>query len=113
MSDKIAPVVRGGFVKGVSGNPSGVTKIARMTRVLAERSTPEALATLLAIMRSPKASLKLRKECAVELLDRGGVYVTKSPIKEEETEEEAQKVEWDDNVIDGLLGDGDEEPEKD
>lgn len=96
-----------GFQKGQSGNPSGKAREARITRAMAERASPEAFGTLMAIMRSKKASLKLRKECAVEILDRGGVQKLSPLTKVEGDEEDNITVEFDDALIDKLLGDDD------
>lgn len=101
-----------GFQKGQSGNPSGKAREARITRAMAERASPEAFGTLMAIMRSKKASLKLRKECAVEILDRGGVQKLSPFTKVEGDEEDNITVEFDDALIDKLLGD-DDPPEED
>jgi hypothetical protein len=101
-----------GFQKGQSGNPSGKAREARITRAMAERASPEAFGTLMAIMRSKKASLKLRKECAVEILDRGGVQKLSPLTKVEGDEEDNITVEFDDALIDKLLGD-DDPPEDD
>src|SRR5262245_26027894 len=59
------------FKKGQSGNPGGRPKVVAEIKDLARRHTDEALDTLAAIMRNPKASAAARVSAANAILDRG------------------------------------------
>src|SRR3954466_3529770 len=59
------------FQKGRSGNPGGRPKVVGDMRALARSSAPEALRTLLLIMRSRRAPYTARLAAANALLDRG------------------------------------------
>jgi hypothetical protein len=59
------------FQKGQSGNPGGRPKEIPEVRAKAREMTVEALETLAAIMRSPKAPPPARVTAAVAILDRG------------------------------------------
>lgn len=59
------------WIKGQSGNPGGRPKEIAEVRDLSRQHTPEALATLLAIMRNADAKDAARVAAAKELLDRG------------------------------------------
>jgi hypothetical protein len=65
------PNGKGGFQKGVSGNPGGRPKEVREVKALAREHTSEALDTLAQIMRDHKAPQAARVSAARELLDRG------------------------------------------
>src|SRR5215470_19019100 len=65
------PTGKGGFQKGVSGNPAGRPKEIREVKALAREHTAEALDTLAQIMRDHKAPQAARVSAARELLDRG------------------------------------------
>jgi hypothetical protein len=59
------------FPKGVSGNPSGRPKVAGELQELARQQSPEAIATLKAIMQNGKSPAAARVRVAEVLLDRG------------------------------------------
>lgn len=60
----------GRFVKGVSGNPGGRPKVIENVRDLARQHTEEAIKTLVAVVKSPKASDSAKVQAATALLDR-------------------------------------------
>jgi hypothetical protein len=59
------------FKPGQSGNPGGRSKGNLELRSLARQRTAEALATLINIMRNPKAASAARVSAAQAILDRG------------------------------------------
>jgi Family of unknown function (DUF5681) len=59
------------FPKGVSGNPGGRAKGLKEVTELARHHAPEAIDTLVRIMRDPKANAAARGAAANALLDRG------------------------------------------
>lgn len=59
------------FPPGVSGNPAGRPRVIAGVRELARKHTPAAVATLVEIMLSPKASPATRVTAATALLERG------------------------------------------
>jgi uncharacterized protein DUF5681 len=65
------PTGKGGFQKGVSGNPAGRPKEVREVKALAREHTTEAVSLLAEIMRDPKSPQAARVSAARELLDRG------------------------------------------
>ena len=60
----------GKFLKGVSGNPSGVSSIAHVVREFAGAHSVEALEIAVKIMRDPKADKPTRLAAARTILDR-------------------------------------------
>ena len=62
---------RGRFAKGASGNAGGRPKIAEDLRTAFRERCPEALETLLSVMRSEKAADRDRIRAAEIILDRG------------------------------------------
>jgi len=58
------------FVSGVSGNPGGRKKVPENVGNIAREATPDAIRTLIKIMRSEKASFAVRAYCAEKVLDR-------------------------------------------
>ncbi len=61
---------KGTFLKGVSGNPGGRPKQDTNLRALARAHTPEAIETLLSIMRNKRTAASARVSAACALLDR-------------------------------------------
>ena len=59
------------FEKGQSGNPGGRPKEVAGVRELARQHTPDAVATLVAIMQNEDAPPAARVSAANSLLDRG------------------------------------------
>jgi hypothetical protein len=58
------------FAKGVSGNPGGRKKVPENVGDIAREATPDAMQTLIKIMRSEKASFAVRAYCAEKVMDR-------------------------------------------
>ena len=58
------------FKKGQSGNPGGKSKERESLAEIARNATPEALRTMITIMRSEKASFAVRAYCADKIIDR-------------------------------------------
>ena len=75
ISVEVTPPRRGGWVKGVSGNPAGRAKHVlpdgRSVREAARDATPQALTLLLEVMKDTKAALPLRIACAQAVLRTG------------------------------------------
>jgi hypothetical protein len=65
------PAGRGGFRKGVSGNPGGRPKVEGQVREIARRYTSMAIETLAAIMVDEKAPPAARVTASIAILDRG------------------------------------------
>lgn len=65
------PTGAGGFQKGRSGNPGGQSRVAAELRALAQGFGPEAVETLVAIMRNGETPPAARVSAAEKLLDRG------------------------------------------
>jgi len=63
-------VPKGRWVKGQSGNPSGRRKADKTLTELARDASPEAIRTLIKIMRDPKAPHGARAVAADRVLDR-------------------------------------------
>jgi hypothetical protein len=59
------------FAKGVSGNPGGRKKVPENVGDIAREATPDAIRTLIKIMKSEKASFAVRAYCAEKVIDRG------------------------------------------
>lgn len=67
------PAIRdkaGRFVKGASGNPRGRAKIPEDVREILRAATAEAARLLIDTMRDEEKDIRLRKDCAVEVLNR-------------------------------------------
>jgi hypothetical protein len=58
------------FAKGVSGNPGGRKKVPENVGDIAREATPDAIRTLIKIMKSEKASFAVRAYAAEKILDR-------------------------------------------
>ena len=65
------PTGKGGFKRGLSGNPGGRPAVSVELRALARERTPEAMRVLTGIMKDPKAPAAARVAACRELLDRG------------------------------------------
>jgi hypothetical protein len=59
------------FVKGESGNPGGRPKVVGDVQALAREHTPDAIETLVSIMRDGEAAPAARVAAANAILDRG------------------------------------------
>jgi hypothetical protein len=94
--------------KGYSANRAGVTKLCQIARYEAERATPEALFVLLTIMRKESTPDKLKKECAIEILDRGGVYRHSQPKSSGDDHDKVIEATFSEEEIEAVLA---EEPE--
>jgi hypothetical protein len=56
------------FAKGVSGNPGGRKKVPENVGDIAREATPDAIRTLIKIMKSEKASFAVRAYCADKII---------------------------------------------
>jgi hypothetical protein len=65
------PTGKGGFKRGLSGNPGGRPAVSVELRALARERTPEAMKVLTDIMMDPKAPAASRVAACRELFDRG------------------------------------------
>ena len=65
------PTGKGGFEKGISGNPGGRPKIMDGVQELAREHTPAAINTLVSIMNDEKAHHSARVAASNAILDRG------------------------------------------
>jgi len=73
------------FVKGISGNPGGRPKGRSEVNELALKWSPEALRTLMRIMRDEEEETKERIRAAEIILDRGLGKVAELPEEKRQT----------------------------
>lgn len=68
------PTGKGGYKKGVSGNPSGVSKEKKQEQIkfqeLCRGAADEAFQVIITLMRDKRTPKRLRKDCAEFVIER-------------------------------------------